>query len=124
MPVAKSAGKAIFGDVVGGVIGAPVFWYGQGLVDAAKYCGRLIVRRWKTLGLGVWIVNIFVPMYAQRDLAGTLISVAMRLFQILVRGIAMIIWTALVILLFAAYVAVPVIVVIEFFRQLVGVLSL
>jgi hypothetical protein len=124
MPVAKSAGKAVFGDVLGGVLGAPVFWYGQGLVDAAKYCGRLIARRWKTLGLGVWIVNIFVPMYAQRDIAGTLISVAMRLFQIIVRGIAMVLWTALVIVLFAAYVAIPILIAVELVRELAGAFGL
>jgi hypothetical protein len=120
MPLARSAGKAVFVDVLGGILNAPVFWYGRGLVDAAKYCGRLIVRRWKSLGLGVWIVNIFVPMYGQRDIAGTLISIGMRIVQIIFRGAVMILWTLLVIALFLAYLVVPIFIFIELLRQIVG----
>ena len=124
MPVAKSAGKAVFGDVLGGLIYAPVFWYGRGLLDAARYCGRLIAREWLSLGVGVWVVNIFVPMYAQRDLAGTLISFFMRLIQIIARSAAMLAWTIVVAALFIAYLAVPILVTVEFVRQLGGLFSL
>ena len=124
MPVAKSAGKAVFGDVIGGLLYAPVFWYGRGLIDAARYCGRLIVREWQSLGVGVWIANIFVPMYAQRDLAGTLISFFMRLIQIFARSVAMLAWVIVVAALFAAYIVVPILAVVEFIRQLGGLLSL
>lgn len=121
MPAVRSAGKAVFGDVLGGILNAPVFWYTRGAVDAFHYCIRLIVRRWKTLGLGVWIVNIFVPMYAQHDITGTLISFFMRLIQIFARGIVMILWTALVVVMFIAYMVAPVFIVVELFRQLIGV---
>jgi hypothetical protein len=122
MPLARSAGKAVFGDVLGGILNAPVFWYTRGAIDALKYCSRLIVRRWKTLALGVWIGNIFVPMYGQRDVAGTLISFFMRLIQIIARGIVMILWTILVIILYLFYLAAPVFIIIELFRQLAGIL--
>jgi hypothetical protein len=120
MPVARSAGKAVFVDVLGGILNTPVFWYTRGAFDAFQYCVRLIVRRWKTLGLGVWITNIFVPMYGQHDIAGSLISFFMRLFQIIVRGVVMVIWTALVVAGFIAYLVVPVLIAIELFRQLAG----
>jgi hypothetical protein len=123
MPVARSAGKAVFGDVLGGILNAPVFWYTRGGFDAFKYCVRLIVRRWKTLGLGVWIANIFVPMYGQHDLAGSLISFFMRLFQIIVRGAVMIIWTALVIAGFIAYLVMPILITVEFIRQIAGIFT-
>ena len=122
MPVARSAGKAVFGDVVGGILNAPVFWYTRGAYDAGRYCWFMIVRRWKTLALGVWIANIFVPMYGQHDIAGWLISFFMRLIQIVARGMVMILWTALVIIIFIAYLAVPVLVVVELLRQLFGIL--
>ena len=120
MPVARSAGKAVFGGVIGGIIYAPVFWYTRGTVDAFKYCWALIVRRWKTLALGVWITNIFVPMYGQSDIAGTLISVAMRIIQIIARVIVMILWTILVVALFFAYLLGPIMIVIELLRQFAG----
>lgn len=120
MPAVRSAGKAIFVDVLGGIIKAPIFWYTRGVIDAAKYCGRLIVRRWMALGVGVWIVNIFVPMYGQHDLAGKLISFGMRVIQIFFRGMIMIIWTVFVLALFAAYLVVPIFIVITLLRQLGG----
>jgi len=124
MPAVRSAGKAVFGDVLGGILNAPVFWYTRGAADAFKYCIGLIVRRWKTLALGVWIVNIFVPMYAQHDIAGTLISFFMRVIQIIARGIVMILWTALVIIIYLAYLAGPVLIALELIRQFVGLFAL
>ena len=102
--------------------GADYILFTDGSYDAFKYCLRLIVRRWKTLALGVWIVNIFVPMYAQHDIAGTLISFFMRVIQIIARGAVMIVWTALVIIMFVAYMVAPVLVVVELLRQLAGIL--
>ena len=124
MPVAKSAGKAVFGDILGGIVYAPVFWYGRGFIDAARYCGRLIAREWLSLGVGVWAVNIFVPMYAQHDLAGTLISFFMRLIQIIARSVAMLAWVIVVAALFLAYLIAPIVIAVEFVRQLGGLLSL
>ena len=122
MPVARSAGKAVFGDILGEILNAPVFWYTRGAADAFLYCWRLIVRRWKTLALGVWIVNIFVPMYGQHDIAGSLISFFMRVIQIIVRGAVMIVWTILVAVMFVAYLLLPVLATFELLRQLISAL--
>lgn len=107
---------------MGGILNAPVFWYTRGALDAWTYCWRLIVRRWKSLALGVWIVNIFVPMYGQHDIAGDLISFFMRVIQIIVRGAVMIVWTVIVIAIFLAYLVAPVLIVIELLRQFIGIL--
>jgi hypothetical protein len=120
MPAVKSAGKAVFVDLAGGILYAPIFWYTRGAFDAAKYCGRMIKRKWHVFGLGVWVKNIFVPMYAQRDLAGTLISFFMRLVQIFARTILMLVWTCLVLLLFLSYLIVPIFVVVQLLSQLFG----
>ena len=120
--MAKSAGKAVFGTVLGRVVYAPVFWYTRGAVDAASYCWRLIVRCWKTLGVGVWISNIFVPMFGQRDITGALISFFMRVIQIIARGIAMIVCFVATIALYLVYLAAPVLIFIELLRQIAGVL--
>jgi hypothetical protein len=42
----------------------------------------------KRLNLLVWIKNIFVPMYGQRDITGVLVSIFMRLVQIIFRSVA------------------------------------
>jgi hypothetical protein len=124
MPVAKSVGKAVFGDVIGGIAYAPIFWYSRGTVDAAKYCLNLVRRRFLELGVGVWIRNIFVPMFGQRDLAGILISFFMRLLQIVVRSIAFALWAVFAVALFVLYLAGPAVIAIEFLRQLFGVFGL
>ena len=61
-------------------------------------------------------------MYGQRDIAGSLISFFMRVIQIIARGIVMILWTVFVIIIFVAYLAAPVFVVVELLRQLFGIL--
>ncbi len=108
-------------DVLGGIVTVPVFWYTRGAVDAFAYCVRLIGNRWNMLGLGVWMRNIFVPMFGQRDIPGVLISFFVRLFQIIVRGMVMVIWVFIVVVLFIAYLALPVLIVMELLRQFGGV---
>lgn len=122
MPIAKSAGKAVFGDVLGGIINAPVFWYTRGALDAAAFSWRLVVRQWKVLGVGVWASNIFVPMYAQRDAAGMIISFFMRVIQIIARSIAFVVCAVIIALLYIAYLAAPVFIFIQLLRQLAGVI--
>jgi hypothetical protein len=120
MPQARNVGKLIVGDIIGGVATAPVFWYTRGLIDAASYALRFVGSRYETLGIGVWARNLFVPMFGQRDVTGTLISFFLRLFQVIVRSIVLLLWIAVTILVFAAYVFAPAYIVFEFFRQLAG----
>jgi len=61
-------------------------------------------------------------MYAQRDIAGTLISFFMRVIQIIVRGAVMIVWTILVAVMFVAYLLLPVLATFELLRQLISAL--
>jgi len=120
MPQARNVGKLIVGDVIGGVVTAPVFWYTRGLSDAARYALRFLGARYESLGISVWARNLFVPMFGQRDVPGMLISFFLRLFQIVVRTIALVAWLAVTVLGFALYVSAPIYIVFEFFRQLVG----
>jgi len=123
MPAARSAMKAVFGDVLGQVAYAPVFWYSQGAADAGAYCLRLIKHRYRSLGLGVWAKNLFVPMFGQRDIPGVLISLFMRLVQIIARSLVMVLWIALVAALYIAYLAAPVFIIIILFRQIAGLFA-
>lgn len=61
----------------------PVWWYTKGLVRTARGVFYAIAHRWYNLGLGLWIKNIFRPMYGQEDFQGRLISL---FFRILVLG--------------------------------------
>ena len=118
MPSVRSAGKAVFYDVGGGIVAAPIFWYTQGLVDAGKWCVRFWKDGWNRFGLGVWVKNIFVPMYGQQDITGRLISFFMRLVEIIYRFVVMIIWTIFSIILFLLYIGGPLFAIFEFFKYL------
>jgi hypothetical protein len=79
-----------FGQICAGLVRDlvlfPVWWYTQGLVELIQK----VVSWWsdslKSLNLSVWLKNILVPMYGQRDLTGILISIFMRIVQIILRG--------------------------------------
>lgn len=99
-------------DLAGGLVSAPLFWYGRGAGDAARYCKRLIVAQAARGGVGVWLRNLFVPMFGQRDAIGIIISFFVRLFQIIIRGVALVLWSVLVGFLFLAYLAAPIAIVV------------
>lgn len=123
MPAVRGVEKLVVSDVLGELLAAPVFWYARGAADAGRYCVGMIRDRWLALGVGVWIRNLFVPMFGSRDITGVLISFFMRLFQIIVRGLAMAAWTLIVAALFVLYLAVPVFVLFQIFRQVAGLFS-
>jgi hypothetical protein len=116
----KSVGKAVFYDVGGGLVIAPVFWYTRGLVDAAKWCRNFWFDGWNRFGLGVWAKNLFVPMYGQSDITGRLISIFMRLVEIIARFVVMIFWTIFALALFVLYVAGPLFALYELLKHLIA----
>ncbi|MFA6994971.1 MAG: hypothetical protein WC249_01000 [Patescibacteria group bacterium] len=82
------SGKIIL-QILGEILYFPLWWYSVGFF-------RLLVSLWKfwrnlekILGFSVWVKNIFVPMYGQRDFASRLISFVMRSVQIVVRGLGL-----------------------------------
>jgi len=98
-------------DIVREILYFPIWWYSAGLVRAAKFFGQRIRNTEVRLGVGVWVKNIFTPMFGQRDIAGVLISLFMRIFQIIIRTILLFLWIILMIILFFAWIALPVFVV-------------
>jgi len=85
----------------------PLWWYSNGLFYALKSTGRRIRNTWKSLALGIWLQNIFRPMYGQYDIASRIISFFMRFVQIIFRLIIMIFLTVIFVALFIFYIALP-----------------
>lgn len=61
----------------------------------------------KSISLNVWIKNLFVPMYGQYDWQSRIISFIMRFFMIIGRGVTVIVWSLVVVLLFVVYLVLP-----------------
>ncbi len=100
------------GKIIAGIIGEllyfPIWWYSVGLWRLAKNLYGFWIGQERSLGFSVWLKNIFVPMYGQYDLTGRLISFFVRLVQIIVRGVVLLFWLAIVISVFIFWLALPV----------------
>lgn len=88
----------------------PVWWYTAGAYGSAKWCLGLIAAGNGNFAPGLWLANIFVPMYGQYDFEGRLISFFMRLVQILVRLVALFIWILICLILFCVWLLLPIMV--------------
>jgi hypothetical protein len=95
----------------------PLWWYTQGFLNILKKFGKFLLMREKSLALFLWIKNIHKPMYAQTDWQGRLISLFMRLVQIIARSIIMIVYLILVLIGIFVWLASPVFVTYEIIFQ-------
>jgi len=77
----------ILADLARDLIFFPVWWYTKGFFELATKISVFWSDSLKGLNLLVWLKNIFVPMYGQRDLTGILVSIFMRIVQIILRSI-------------------------------------
>jgi len=101
------SGKIIL-QILGEILYFPVWWYSVGFLRAAKSALRFWQGQEASLGFSVWVKNILVPMYGQRDIASRMISFIMRLVQIIFRGIILLFWLGLVILVLIIWLVFPI----------------
>lgn len=94
----------------------PLWWYTKGTLHAAKGCLNLFNSGNQNLAPGLWLANIFVPMFGQYDIQGRIISFFMRFFQVIVRTIGLMFWLVVCLVLFLFWLALPVAVVYGMFH--------
>lgn len=111
-------GSKIIGELVGDIIYFPLWWYTSGLIRMIVTLRVFLINREKSLALFVWAKNIFRPMFGQYDFQGRIISFFMRLFQIIVRGVAMLFWSILSLFFFLFWVLLPPLIIYEIYFQL------
>lgn len=116
-----SSVSGVLEESLGSVLHFPVWWYSTGLIRAFTFMRRAIVGYARSIALSVWVKNIFTPMFGRYDWQSRLISVFMRVVNIVGRSFVLVIFTLLAIALFVAYIAVPALVVALLFFHLVGV---
>lgn len=88
--------KYVAVELIGDVLYWPIWWYSVGLFKIAKFCQSEIAAQESRLGLKIWIINLFTPMFGQYDIEGRIISFFARLIQIIVRSIILMIWSVVV----------------------------
>lgn len=111
-------GTKIVGEIIGDIIYFPLWWYSRGFFRMLIYLKSFIINRERSLALLVWVKNIFRPMYGQHDWQGRIISFIVRLFQIIVRGIAMAFWLIFSLAIFLFWIIMPFFVFYEIYIQI------
>lgn len=99
--------KFVLGDLLGDFAYFPVWWYSRGAARAARAEWHGLLGNLAVLGVGLWIRNLFTPMFGQHDIQGRLISFAMRLFQIFARSLGALVWILIRAAILAGYVVLP-----------------
>jgi hypothetical protein len=97
----------------------PIWWYSQGCLRFAKKLYGFLSWQSASLGVGVWLKNIFVPMYGQTDFSGRLISFFIRLVQVIFRGILLLLIFILCLILFFLWAVIPLLVIYAIILQLI-----
>jgi hypothetical protein len=104
-----------FRRLLGEILYFPIHWYGPGFLVFIKSWTDIVSAWQQALGFSVWLKNIFIPMYGQRDFAGRLISFIMRLVQIIFRGIVAVLVLLLYVVVILVYVLLWPLLIIGFF---------
>lgn len=104
-------------DVVGSFLYFPVWWYTKGAAKAAISCVRTVRGYARQFGVGVWLKNLFVPMFGQYDLAGRIISFFMRLAALIYYSFVLLALSLLMAAWFLAWLALPAFAAVMFFGQ-------
>lgn len=85
----------------------PVWWYTGGIVYALGVAKQLILSGNANLAPGMWLKNLFVPMFGQHDFQGRMVSVIMRFLNFVFRGIGLLVWVGVVLTLVMLWVLAP-----------------
>jgi hypothetical protein len=97
----------VFTDFFIDIVFFPFWWYSFGLIKMVKRLAVFVADKEKSLAFFVWMRNIFVPMYGQRDWQGAIISFFVRLVQIIFRAIFLVIWITVALAAFWLWVIAP-----------------
>jgi hypothetical protein len=108
----------IFTDIIADIFFFPIWWYSFGLIKTVKNLAGFVADKEKSLALFVWVKNIFVPMYGQRDIQGMVISFFVRLVQIIVRVVILAFWIIVALVGFWIWVALPILIIYMIIWQL------
>lgn len=99
--------QRLLAEAIFDVIYFPVWWYAGGAKHALFWCLEFFKTGNQTLAPGLWLKNIFVPMYGQYDFQGRLISFFMRSANVFGRSLVLLIWLTLAVIIFLAYLLLP-----------------
>jgi hypothetical protein len=108
----------VFGEIGRDILYFPLWWYSRGFIYIVTALLEFLKNREKSLSLSIWMKNIFKPMYAQTDWQGILISIFMRIVEIIARSIIMLFWLLIALATLVLWVGSPFLILYEIFFQI------
>lgn len=111
--------QRLFSEALVDLVYFPIWWYTGGWRYAGGHYFVWLKVGNRTLAPGLWLQNLFVPMFGQTDWQGKIISFFMRLVQILARSLALFLWVLVCALLWLLWILLPVIAFYGLVRSLV-----
>jgi len=108
-------------EIIGDILYFPIWWYTRGAKKSFLFFWNEIVATQKGLGVGIWIKNLFRPMFAQADWQGKIISFLMRVAQIIIRSIALVFWTVILLVAFFAWLVLPIFIIYQIYQVLINI---
>lgn len=99
----------------------PIWWFSSGARKAGRYLWDLFATANSSLAPGLWLQNLTVPMFGQYDWQGRIISVFMRLVNVIGRGIALFFVLVFIMIVFFIWIVFPVFVLIMLGISLFGI---
>lgn len=96
----------------------PLWWYSSGFLNLLIGLKEFISDSEKSLGFFVWVKNLFVPMYGQRDPQGFIISIFIRGIQSLARGFFLLVVVSFALLIAIVWLILPILIMHQIFFQL------
>lgn len=95
----------------------PLWWYSFGLIRFIDGLRVFLRERWIIIGAGVWLKNIFTPMYGQSDIVSRLISFVIRFIQVIIRFVVFLIFFIIALVALLLWVLLPVLLLYLIFQK-------
>jgi hypothetical protein len=91
-----------------------VWWYSFGIVVSFDFLKARLREANEQFVPLLWLKNLFVPMYGQYDWQGRIMSVFMRLVNVIGRSIALLIWSTVIFAFTLVWIFAPILLIILF----------
>jgi hypothetical protein len=103
--------KSIIADLALDVLYWPIWWYTFGFLKVVKFVFSEIRSQSESLGVGVWLKNLFVPMYGMYDFESRIISFLVRLAELIGRSLLLLIWSLMLFIIILFWLVLPLIII-------------
>lgn len=98
-------------DVLVHVLLFPFWWITANVWRTLRFIADMIRTGNEELAPWLWLRNVFVPMFGQTDIQGRIVSVVMRLVNVVFRVIFLALWSAVSVCMGLVWLSVPVLLV-------------